>query len=42
VPLIYLDHRLVAVAGLCVAEGFQAPRGEPGIELHWSRISNWQ
>jgi tRNA(Ile)-lysidine synthase len=42
VPLIYLDHRLVAVAGLCVAEGFQAPPGEPGIELHWSRISNWQ
>jgi tRNA(Ile)-lysidine synthase len=42
VPLLYVDDRLAAVAGLCVAEGFQAGPGEWGVELRWSRILNWQ
>jgi tRNA(Ile)-lysidine synthase len=42
VPLLYIDDRLAAVAGLCVAEGFQARAGEPGLVLHWSRAADWQ
>ncbi|MEE9342208.1 MAG: tRNA lysidine(34) synthetase TilS [Gammaproteobacteria bacterium] len=36
-PLIYLDDRLVAVAGCCVCEGFQAEADDPGIETIWNR-----
>ena len=37
-PLLYLDGELVAVPGLCVAEGRQAGPGRPGLELRWSRF----
>jgi tRNA(Ile)-lysidine synthase len=38
VPLIYTGDVLVAVAGLCVCEGFQADSGEPGYRMVWSRM----
>jgi tRNA(Ile)-lysidine synthase len=41
-PLLYIDGRLAAVAGLCVAEGYQARPGERAFELHWSRAILWQ
>lgn len=36
VPLVFSKGALVAVAGLCVCEGFQAQSGEPGFELCWN------
>jgi tRNA(Ile)-lysidine synthase len=38
VPLIYQHHKLVAVAGLCVCEGFSTAHNEPGYQLCWSRL----
>lgn len=38
VPLLYLGDELVAVAGLCVCEGFHSGAGEPGLALSWSRM----
>ncbi|GMQ87591.1 MAG: tRNA lysidine(34) synthetase TilS [Gammaproteobacteria bacterium] len=38
VPLVYQGEQLVAVAGLCVCEGFQAGANEQGVGLHWSRM----
>ncbi len=38
VPLIYAGGELVAVAGLCVCEGFQAAAGEGGYRIIWSRL----
>jgi len=35
IPLIYLDDRLAAVAGLWVCEPCQAGPGEPGVQIHW-------
>ncbi|HHO68872.1 MAG TPA: tRNA(Ile)-lysidine synthetase, partial [Gammaproteobacteria bacterium] len=37
-PLVYADGELVAVPGLCVAEGCQAGPGRPGLVLEWSRL----
>jgi tRNA(Ile)-lysidine synthase len=37
VPLIYQHGELVAVAGLCVCEGFTATHNEQGYQLRWSR-----
>jgi tRNA(Ile)-lysidine synthase len=39
VPLVYRDGVLVAVAGLCVCEGFQATAEQGGLDLHWSRMT---
>jgi tRNA(Ile)-lysidine synthase len=36
-PLLYLGEELVAVAGLWVAEGYQAAPGEAGWRVQWSR-----
>ena len=38
VPLVYQGEQLVAVAGLCVCEGFQTGVNEQGLGLHWSRM----
>jgi len=38
VPLVYQGEQLVAVAGFCVCEGFQAGVNEQGLGLHWSRM----
>lgn len=38
VPLVYQGERLVAVAGLCVCEGFQTGADEQGLGLNWSRM----
>ena len=38
VPLVYQGEQLVAVAGLCVCEGFQTGVNERGLGLHWSRM----
>jgi len=35
IPLIYVDDRLAAVAGLWVCEPFQAGPGEPGVLIRW-------
>lgn len=37
VPLLFSDGALVAVAGYCIAQGFEAAPGEPGYEVHWQR-----
>jgi tRNA(Ile)-lysidine synthase len=39
VPLVYQGEQLVAVAGLCVCEGFQTGVNEQGLGLRWSRMS---
>jgi len=39
VPLLFSDSALIAVAGFCVCEGFQAMAGEQGFELHWQPAS---
>jgi tRNA(Ile)-lysidine synthase len=39
VPLVYSDGALIAVAGLCVCEGFQATAEQTGLDLHWSRMT---
>ncbi len=41
IPLIYIGGTLVAVAGLCVADGFLAAADETGRVLHWSRCTTW-
>lgn len=38
VPLIFTNGALIAVAGLCVCEGFQASAGQAGLDLRWSRL----
>ncbi|HHH43178.1 MAG TPA: tRNA lysidine(34) synthetase TilS [Gammaproteobacteria bacterium] len=38
VPLLYLGDELIAVAGLCVCEGFRSGASEPGLALSWSRL----
>lgn len=35
IPLIFIDDRLAAVAGLWVCAPFQAGPGEPGVQIHW-------
>ncbi|MCG8325589.1 MAG: tRNA lysidine(34) synthetase TilS, partial [Thiotrichales bacterium] len=35
IPLIYIDDELVAIPGICVAEGFAAMGSEPGLEIIW-------
>jgi tRNA(Ile)-lysidine synthase len=42
IPLVYSDNELIAVAGFCVCEGFQAGASEAGVHLSWSRVSNWR
>ncbi|WJW76593.1 tRNA lysidine(34) synthetase TilS [Thiohalobacter sp. IOR34] len=37
-PLLYRGDELLAVAGLWVAEGWQAAAGESGLWLEWSRL----
>ena len=37
VPLVFNRGVLVAVADLCICEGFQALTGEPGYALYWNR-----
>ena len=39
VPLVHCDGELIAVAGLWLAEGWQARGEEPGLLLQWSRLS---
>jgi tRNA(Ile)-lysidine synthase len=39
VPLVYQGEQLVAVAGLCVCEGYQTGVNEQGLGLRWSRMS---
>lgn len=34
-PLVFAGETLVAVAGVCVGEGWQAREGEPGWEICW-------
>ncbi len=34
-PLLYAGEELVAVVDLCVAEGWQADAGEPGVAVVW-------
>jgi tRNA(Ile)-lysidine synthase len=41
IPLVYVGDTLVAVAGLCVTEGFHAGADETGWLLRWSRRSAW-
>jgi len=36
IPLLYLHDNLIAVANVCVCEGWQAKAGEPGLSLEWS------
>lgn len=36
IPLLYADGRLLAVAGLWVAQEAAAAAGEPGLVLHWA------
>jgi tRNA(Ile)-lysidine synthase len=36
IPLIYIQDRLAAVAGLWVCEPFQAGPAEPGLMINWS------
>ena len=36
-PLLYLGEELVAVAGLCVMDGYGAAAGEEGWRISWSR-----
>lgn len=40
IPLIYLDDQLVAIPGVCVAEGFAASTNEAGLEIYW-QSDNW-
>ena len=35
IPLIYVDRKLAAVAGLWICEPFQARAGEAGMEIDW-------
>ncbi len=37
IPLIYLEGKLAAVAGLWVCEPFQAAPDEPGLVIHWAQ-----
>jgi tRNA(Ile)-lysidine synthase len=37
IPLVFAGGDLVAVAGLCICEGYRAGAGERGYELCWSR-----
>jgi tRNA(Ile)-lysidine synthase len=36
-PILYQGDQVVAVAGLCVAESFQADEGQQGLLLHWHK-----
>jgi len=38
VPLVYINGTLIAVAGFCVCEGFQATAEQDGLDLQWSRM----
>ena len=38
VPLVYSNGTLIAVAGFCVCEGFQATAEQDGLDLQWSRM----
>lgn len=38
VPLVYSNGTLIAVAGFCVCEGFQATAQQAGLDLQWSRM----
>ena len=38
VPLVYSNDALIAVAGFCVCEGFQATAEQAGLDLQWSRM----
>jgi len=38
VPLLYSNGALIAVAGFCVCEGFQATAEQAGLDLQWSRM----
>ena len=40
VPLVYHGNDLIAVAGLWVCAGFEAPPGTPGIRFVWSRLED--
>jgi len=40
IPLIYLDDQLVAIPGVCVAEGFAASANEAGLEIIWQSESD--
>lgn len=36
-PVLHHDGQIVALADLCVAEGFMADAGEPGVRVRWQR-----
>ena len=40
VPLVFSGGELIAVAGFCVCEDFQAAPGERGYEVYWNRAPN--
>ncbi|MFZ0469257.1 MAG: tRNA lysidine(34) synthetase TilS, partial [Thiogranum sp.] len=40
VPLVFSGGELIAVAGFCVCEGFQAAPGERGYDVYWNRTRN--
>ena len=42
IPLLYQHETLLAVAGYCVAEGFQARSDESGLLLHWRRTTEFR
>jgi tRNA(Ile)-lysidine synthase len=35
IPVLYLEGKIVAIPGVCVCEGFQASKDEPGCEILW-------
>ncbi len=36
-PILHLGEQIIALADLCVAEGFMAEPGEQGFRVHWQR-----
>ncbi|NNE38505.1 MAG: tRNA lysidine(34) synthetase TilS [Gammaproteobacteria bacterium] len=37
IPLIYIDHTLVEITGLCIDEDFMAKTGEKSLLISWDR-----
>lgn len=35
-PILYQDNEVLAVAGLCICEPYQAGKGQPGLILEWN------
>ena len=36
-PILYLDEQIIAVAGLCICEPFQATKGHAAMSLDWQQ-----